>query len=180
MEKQFKNNGKIFHPLQKLVKGIILFTAFWLIYNKIGANGLRHLQVNLENDTFSFMSKDLASIFSNLVMLILGFALFYCFVSGLYRICTFNIHNAIYDEYVPGGVPVKGHNSFPNINKVLNFRESAMKGMSPERAAELYVASSKIENLTVGPETQRVLSYIESKLAGMSPQKGLNFLANRI
>lgn len=79
---------------------------------------------------------------------------------------------------------VKGSESYPNINRVLKYRESKMCAMSPERAADFYVSSSKMESLysgyNNGPETMRTLSFIESKLGGMSSDRALNYLANKL
>lgn len=185
METQLRNNGKKFYPIKKLVIGIILFASFYGLYEITGGtNGLADFRVHLEKETFQILNKDIASILSNLIMVAVGILMIYCFVSGLYRICTFNRYNPVFEENTPGGVPVKGSEFYPNINRVLSYRESKMCGMSSERSAELYVSSSKLESLytgyNAGPETQRTLSYIESKLSGMSSDRGLNYLANKL
>ena len=185
METQFKTNGTRFYPLKKLFTGIILFASFYGIYNWTGgANGLDKVKNHLSTVTFDMFPKDLSEIMASLCIIGIGLLAVYCFVSGLYRICTFNIYNPVYEDYTPGGVPVKGCDSYPNINRILSYRESKMAGMSPEHAAELYISSAKLESLYTGysngPETQRTLSFIESKLSGMSPERGLNYLANKL
>ena len=185
MENQIKSKNKSFKPAKKLIIGIVLFVSFYVLYNITGkANGISDMQVYLEKNTFSFMGKALASIFSNLVKIGLGILMIYCFVSGLYRISTFSIYIPTFEDKTPGGVPVKGCDSYPNINRVLSYRESKLASMSPERAADLYVGCSKIESLYTGysngPETQRTLSYIESKLSSMSSDRALNYLANKL
>ena len=185
MGTQLRNNGKQFYPIKKLVIGIFLFASFYGLYEITGGtNGLADFRFHLEKDTFQILNKDIASILSNLIMIAVGIIMIYCFVSGLYRICTFNRYNPVFEENTPGGVSVKGSNVYPNINRILSYRESKMCSMSSERSAELYVSSSKIESLytgyNAGPETQRTLSYIESKLSGMSSDRGLNYLANKL
>jgi hypothetical protein len=185
METQFKTNGKIFNPFKKLVIGIILFASFFVLNNYVGgADGLTDIENFSSKSILSVLPSDLASIIASIVSIIIAVAMLYMFISGLYRICTFNIYNPVFEDYTPGGIPVKGCDSYPEINRVLSYRESKMAGMSSERAAELYISSSKIESLYTGysngPETQRTLSFIESKLSGMSPDRGLNYLANKL
>jgi len=180
-----KNNGKPFYPLKKLVTGVILFVSFFVLYNYIGGtDGLSAFERHLKDETFSFMSKGLASISACLIIFLIGILMLYCVASGLYRICTFNIYNPVFEDKFAGGTVVKGSDLYPNINRVLKYRESKMCGMSSERAADLYVSSSKIESLysgyNNGPETMRTLSFIESKLSGMSSDRALNYLANKL
>lgn len=175
---------KKYTPLKKLLTGIVLLSTFFLLYHITGTNGLYDIESHIKNDTLNFLQKNLASIIANLVVIVLGIFMIYCAFSGTYRICTFNIHNRVFDDVPQGGVVVKGHSAYTNINRVLSYRESKMSSMSSERAAELYVGSAKLESLysgySQGPETQRVLSFIESKLSGMSSDRGLNYLANKI
>jgi hypothetical protein len=185
METQFKTNGTKFSPFKKLVTGIILFASFYGMYNWTGgADGLVDIKKHLSTVTFDMFPKDLSEIMASLCIVAIGLLMIYCFISGLYRICTFNIYNPVFEDNTPGGIPVKGCDSYPNINRILSYRESKMAAMSSERSAELYVSSSKIESLYTGysngPETMRTLSYIESKLSGMSSDRGLNYLANKL
>lgn len=173
---------KKYNPIKKLLVGVILFVSFCLSYKFIGTNGLYDIQSYVEKH--SFESKGIASIFSNLIMIFIGIVMLYCGVSGLYRICTFNLDNPVFDNVPEGGIPVKGSDSYPNINRVLSYRESKLAGLSPDKGADLYIGSSKLDSLYTGynggPETLRTLSYIESKLCSMSSDKALNYLANKL
>lgn len=185
MEKKVKNNGKVFNPFKKLVIGILLFASFFVINHFMGGvDGLTNIKHTLRDGALSSMSEAPRSILLSLLGIVVGLYMVYAFVSGLYRICTFNQYIPTFEDSPVGGVPVKGCDSYPNINRVLSYRESKMCSMSPERAAELYVGSSKIESLYTnynnGPEAQRTLSYIESKLCSMSSDRALNFLANKL
>jgi hypothetical protein len=108
----------------------------------------------------------------------------YAAVSGTYRMCTFNQYIPVFEDKIAGGIVVRGHEVYPNINRVLNYRESKLSGLSLDEGANLYIASSKLESLYTGyengPETQRTLSYIESKLSGMSSDRALNYLSNKL
>ena len=184
MKNIIKNNGQKFSPLRKLVIGVILLSSFAILYNYFGANGLSDVCYKLEITLSKYMMKDLAVMLSALICLPLAIFMVYAPVSGTYRVCTFNQYIPTFEDNTPGGTPVRGCDSYPNINRVLNYRESKLTSMSPDRAAEFYIGSSKIESLYTGynngPETQRILSYIESKLSGMSSDRGLNYLANKL
>ena len=57
---------KKYNPAKKLITGIVLFVLFYLLYNLTGGpNGLSDFRINLEQNYFSFMGKDAASIISN-------------------------------------------------------------------------------------------------------------------
>jgi len=185
MKKTLKPNGQIFNPSKKLLIGIILFASFYLLYYITGGpNGLYDVKKFLKLSVFNIFPSGFAGFLSSISIAVIGLTMVYLFVSGLYRMCTFNIYLPTFEDNTPGGTPVRGCDSFPNINRVLSYRESKMCSMSPERAADLYVGSSKIESLYTnynnGPETQRALSYIESKLSSMSSDRALNYLANKL
>jgi hypothetical protein len=175
---------KNYSPMKKLLKGIALFACFYLLYHFLGANNLSNYRVKMEHGLSEYLGKDFSSIISNIAMVLTGIFMVYCFVSGLYRICTFSGYIREFEDKTPGGVVVKGHTSYDNINRILSYRESKLSGMSAENGANLYRECAKIESLYTGynsgPETQRILSYVESKLSGMSGEKGLNYLANKI
>ena len=185
MEKQFKLNGKRFYPIKKLAIGLTLLGVFYFLYNITGgANGLADVRISMEKSMAPSIGKSLASIISNLFNIVIGLFMVYCFVSGFYRTFTFGVYNPVFEDKTSGGVTVRGCDSYPNINRVLSYRESKLASMSPERAVEFYVGCSKIESLYTGfnngPETMRTLSFLESKLSGMSSDRALNFLANKI
>lgn len=131
-----------------------------------------------------FLPNTLAVVCTEFFVIITGITLVYCYVSGLYRIITFRFYLNKFESKTKGGVIVAGHLSYPNINRVLSYRESIMAGMSSERAAELYVQTASINMLysgyTQGQETERTLSYIESKLSGMSGERALNYLSHKL
>lgn len=185
MKTQYRINGRRFYPFKKLLIGILLFGSFHFLFDIIGGHdGLVCIENSLNVWLTNIIGKDLASIFSTLICLPIPIFMVYAAVSGTYRICTFNKYNPVFEEHSSGGVQVKGCDSYPNINRVLSYRESKMAGMNNEQAAELYISSSKIESLylgyNTGPETKRTLSFIESKLSGMSADRGLNYLANKL
>lgn len=176
---------KAFNPLRKLSIGILLFSSFFVINSYLGGvDGLTDIKHSLRDGVLKSLPEALTSIILSIFGVMVGIYMVYSFVSGLYRICTFNKYIDMFEGKTPGGVPVKGCDTYPNINRILSYRESKLSGLSPDDGANLYIASSKIESLYTGysngPETKRTLSYIESKLSGMSPDRGLNYLANKL
>ena len=177
---------KNFNPFKKLTIGILLLTAFFsLFYGLDGADGLYNMKKSVNSFLLGYMSESWAGVFSALICLPVPVFMVYAAVSGAYRTFTFNKNLPIFDnKYGAGAIVVRGHENYPNINSVLSYRESKMCGMSNEKAAELYIASSKVETLYSGyhngPETMKTLSYIESKLASMGPEQGLNYLSNKL
>lgn len=176
---------KNYSPIKKLSIGVFLTVSFYVLEELIGGtDGLAHIQTGLKSSFYKYMSEGLSEALAALICLPLSIFMVYAFISGLYRICTFNIINPVFDNVPKGGVIVKGCDSYSEINRILSYRESKMASMSPERAAELYISSSKIDSLYTGysngPETQRALSFMESKLCGMSPERGLDYLCNKL
>lgn len=176
---------KKYHPFKKLVTGIILFSSFHYLNHILGgADGLYTLERLLKQFFERNIGKEIGDFLAPLILLPIPIFMVYAFVSGLYRLCTFTQYIPTFEDKTPGGTPIRGHTSYPNINRILSYRESALAGKSPEEAADLYIASSKIEGLYNGsyngPNTQQTLSYIESRLSGMSGERGLNYLSNKL
>ncbi len=90
----------------------------------------------------------------------------------------------MFEDKTPGGVSVVGHSSYPNINRVLSYRESKLASLDNDSALELMKQTAILDTLYTGynngAETQRVLSYAESKLSGMSSDRALNYLSNKL
>jgi len=185
METQIKNNGTVFYPLKKLAIGVILFASFFIInYYVGGVDGLTQIKHSLRDGVLNSLPNTAKSLILDLFGIAFGIYMVYAFASGLYRIFTFGQYIPQFEDKSAGGVAVKGSGVYPNINRILSYRESKLSGMSPDEGANLYISSSKLDSLytgyNAGPETMRTLSYIESKLNGMSPDRGLNYLANRL
>ena len=104
-------------------------------------------------------------------------------IKGVYQILTFNQYIDVYEGKNLLGVEVsQTHNvhgvaysnsSSSNVDKVYGYRNSKMTGMTPDKAAKLYIQTSKLGNNTTH---KNVEGYINSKLGGMTPEKGLEFL----
>lgn len=186
MEKQIMWNGKTFKPLKKFLTGAFLLGSFFFLFNYLdGADGIEAIKKSVRIWMEGFMNKDLAQGLSALIILPLPIYMVYAAVSGTYRICTCNMYINMFDSKQPGGVPIVGNSAYPNINRVLSYRESVLCGKSPDAGADLLIKSAKLDALVsgtynCGPETMRTVSYIESKLSGMSSDRALNYLVNSL
>ncbi|MBP7808628.1 MAG: hypothetical protein KA163_05010 [Bacteroidia bacterium] len=77
---------------KKLFKGIALFSVFQLTdYFVGGTDGIDTIKKQCV-ETLGFIPAELATFIMTLISIPVEILLLYCFVSGLYRICTFNLH----------------------------------------------------------------------------------------
>lgn len=77
---------------RKLLKGIVLFTLFYALNHFIGGtDGLNQIEKNICG-SLQFLHEALAKFMATILVLIISISMIYCFVSGLFRICTYNIH----------------------------------------------------------------------------------------
>ncbi len=80
------------YKTKKLWKGITLIATFHFSNDYIGgADGLNKIEKHTCN-FLSFLYVDLAHFISNIVVIIIGITMLYCFVSGLYRITTYHLY----------------------------------------------------------------------------------------
>jgi hypothetical protein len=170
--------------IKKLSIGCVLFFSAYYFNSYIGgADGMTRIEARIRGFLF-FLNSDLSSIIASLFSIAIGCLFLYCYVSGLYRICTFNRYIPAFEDKTPGGVSVIGHSDYPNINRVLSYRESKLASLDNDSAMELMKHTAVLDTLYTGynkgSETQRVLSYAESKLSGMSSDRALNYLSNKL
>lgn len=80
------------YKTKKLLKGITLIATFHFSNDYIGgADGLNQIEKQI-NIFLSFLYADLANFISNIVVVVIGITMLYCFISGLYRICTYHLY----------------------------------------------------------------------------------------
>jgi hypothetical protein len=171
-------------PIAKLTSGIALFSSFFILQNAIGgADGFVSMRRNIQA-VLSFPPGVVTLIAAELFVIAFGSLVVYCFVSGLYRICTFNLCIQPFEEKRKGGIVVSGNSNYPNINRILRYRESKLSSLDNDAALELMKDTAILDALYTGysngTEAQRVLSYTESKLAGMSSDRALNYLSHKL
>ena len=179
-----KKTLESFSPGRKLLSGIILLTLFVIANNYIdGTDGLDKLESHLEHNVFSFMGKDLATVFANIVVVVIGSLMVYSAVSGSYRIFTFNKFIKKF-EMTGGTSSVSyGNSQYSNVEALIRYRESKMNGMSNDESAELLVRTAVLDSIASGrysgTQTGMAASYLESKLSALPPDKALDFISGK-
>lgn len=84
---------------KKLLKGLILFGIYSIFnYSLDGADGLNRIQ-NEINTRLTFLPNSLSGILSSLIIIIICIVIVYCFVSGLFRIFTYNLNITQFEDY---------------------------------------------------------------------------------
>ena len=175
---------KPFNPGKKLLSGIILLTIFVITYNYFdGTDGLDKLESHLEHNVFSFMGKDLSSVFGNIIVVVIGGLMVYCAVSGSYRIFTFNKFIKRFEMTGGSSVVNYSNTQYSNVEALIRYRESKMNGMSNDESAELLVRTAVLDSIASGrysgTQTGLAASYLESKLSGLPPDKALNYISGK-
>lgn len=180
-----KTTRQTYTPGRKLFVGLILMSAFFLMYNYFdGTDGLVKLESKMEHGAFSFAGKDLASVFGNIFILVIGFFMIYCCVSGAYRIFTFNQFVDEFEGKSGGVVRNISNGQYANVNALISYRNSKMCGMSNDDSADLLIRTSVLDNISSGrfeggSETRKAASYMESKLNSMTPDKALGYISGK-
>jgi hypothetical protein len=160
---------------KKLLGGIFRVTTVCLLYKYFGSDWENFVYSNLRTNTdsagVSFLYKLL-----NAAVSIWGV---YWFVLGIYKIYTFNMYLDVYEAKL---TPFQKRNmkdsvsSTSNIEEALRYRDSKMRTMTQEKAAEFYMSTNRIINSTTNSST---LGYINSKMAMMSPEQRINYLSGK-
>jgi hypothetical protein len=177
-------NKKDFHPFKKLISGIIsLGFGFFMIY-MVGEKGVSHCEKVVLSFFNDFLPNKLGEFISIIFSLILAWLSVKHFVSGCYKVIYFNQYLETFDSGHAGKqVIVRGNDSYRNINRILEYRESKMCGMNDRDAAELVRSTSFLNTISSGysgRNSARTLNFVESRLAGMSGERGIQFVQGHI
>ena len=158
---------------------IVVFLNIFGIYlgEQASPFSKKHLSSLFGEETGNFLALALVAI-GHIFML-------YMMIKGIYQVLTFNQYIDVYEGKNLAGYEIsQTHNihgipysnsSTSNIEKVYGYRNSKMAGMTPEKAADLYIKTSKLG----GTVNKQVEGYINSKLGGMTPEKGLDYLSGK-
>lgn len=176
---------KTHNSSKKLALGLVLVASFFILYNVIGgADGITLLEKTIKIFLSAYIPESIAALLGTFCGLGIGVFMIYAIVTGAFKIGTFNQYLRVYEDNTPGGVIVSGNGNYPEINRILSYRESRLCGLSPEKGAELCRKTAIVDSLysgyNRGASTEQALSYMESKLCGMNPDKGLNYLSGNL
>lgn len=175
---------KTFNPIKKLMSGLIsLGFGSFLIY-MVGEKGISHCEKIVFTFFNDLLPKNLADLISIICSLFLAWFSVKSFVSGAYQVLYFNQYLETFDSGTTGKeVIVRGNDSYRNINRILEYRDSKMAGMNDRDAADLMRSTSYLNTISSGSSSknsQRALDFVESRMAGMSGEKGIQYLQGHI
>lgn len=175
---------KKFNPIKKLMSGLIsLGFGFFMIY-MVGEKGVSHCEKIVSGFFNDFLPKNLADFIAIICSLFLAWFSVKLFVCGAYKVLYFNQYLETFDSGTTGKkVIVRGNNSYKNINRILDYRDSKMAGMNDRDAAEFMRSTSYLNTINSGisgKNSQRALNFVESRMAGMSGEKGIQYLQGHI
>jgi hypothetical protein len=183
---------KISLKIRKLVSGLILFELFQFVINS-RAWDLDNVTKFLEKNVLFFLYPGLAEFIANLASAAFGLYVIYYGIGGLYRICTFNLINPAFDKSwiytfdlhkVDFTIVVKGNSRFPNINRILDFRESELEKPTPLWYLEPLLKSKNLEPLytgfNIGKETEGTLIHMECRIDCWENEAALKYIVHSL
>lgn len=160
---------------RKLLGGIFRITTVCLLYKYFGSDWENSFYSSLDSNYESTGAHLLIKLFNAGV----GIWGVYWFALGVYKICTFNMY---IDTYEAKLTPFQKRHmkdnvtSTSNIEATMRYRDSKMRTMTNEQAAEFYLDTNRIVNSTTN---KSVLGYINSKMTLMTPDQRINFLRGK-
>jgi hypothetical protein len=164
---------------RKLLGGIFRITSVCLFYTYLGPEWVSDVKELI----VSTLSDDPDSAGANLVAKLfaagIGLWCLYWFVLGIYKTYTFNMYLDVYEAKL---TPFQKRNmtdsvsSTSNIEATMRYRDSKMRTMTQEQAADFYLSTNRIVNSTTN---KSVLGYINSKMTLMTPNQRIDFLRGK-
>lgn len=168
----------------RFMKGFLRFIGFFAVVFFLHAKlNLGHMQHQLSVYMTDNLGRDLGNILLIAFYLVLLYAFFYFPIAGVYYMATWEIPLPMYESGSNGkAVSAYDNSSYPNINRVMKYRESKMGMMSNDKAAQYFIKTSKLDNLysSKGENTKRTLDYIEGRLGMMSNDKAIDFISGKL
>lgn len=160
---------------KKLLGGIFRVATVCLLYKYFGSDWENSIYSNLSNSSHSAGTNVISKLFNAGV----GIWGVYWIVLGIYKIGTFNMYLDVYEAKLTPYQKRKMKDSVSgtsNIEAAMRYRDSKMRTMSQEKAAEFYLSTNRIVNSTTNSST---LGFINSKMAIMSPNQRIDFLRGK-
>jgi len=164
---------------KKLLGGIFRVASVCLAYTYLGPEWVADVQDSIVSTLSDDPDSANANFVAKLFAAIIAIWGLYWFFTGIYKIYTFNMYIDVYEAKL---TPFQKRNmtdsvsSTSNIEDTLRYRDSKMRTMTQEQAAEFYLSTNRIVNSTTN---KSVLGYINSKMTMMSPNKRIDFLRGK-
>lgn len=176
---------KNFNPIKKLLTGLVLLAFGFFMVFQVGEHGWEYCEKQVSQFLGTFLPIKLAAFISVILGIVLAWYSIKSFVSGLYKVLTFRQYLKVYDGDSSGkAIIVHNNGKYPNINRVLGYRESCLASMNQSRAADFLISTSKLDNLYSGyysgKNTINALDFIESRVSAMSNDRAINYIQGKI
>ena len=168
---------------KKLISGLILLGLAIFMHNTIGYNGDTDLTKWLQGYLIPFFGKDSGSFFSVTLDAICHIFMAIFFVKGVFRIVTFNQFIESFEGENTSGCEFSAaqqaefsRTNTSAIGEAYAYRNAKAKYMTPDKAAEFYIETSKFANSMADNGT---IEYINSKMGMMTPDQKISFLQGK-
>ena len=172
------HRNKLLGGLLRIGFVIFFLNKFSIHWNEQASPFLKEkISAVIGEETGNFLALSLVAI-GHIILLVM-------FIKGVYKVLTFNQYVDVFEGKNLAGFEIdqgatmhgssKTSSTSSNIDKAYAYRDSKMAYMTPEKASELYIKTSKLG----GSSNKQVDGYINSKLGGMTPEKGLDYLKGK-
>lgn len=164
---------------KKLFGGLFRLVSVVLFYKYLGPDWVDDAKESIVSTLSDNPDSAGANFIAGLFAAAIGLWAIYWFVLGIYKIYTFNMY---IDEFETKLTPFQKRNmkdinpSTSNIEAAMRYRDSKMRTMTPEQAAEYYLDTNRVVNSTTN---KSVLGYINSKMTIMTPDQRIDFLRGK-
>lgn len=168
-------------PARKLITGILMVSAAIFIYKMVGGKGNEPIDTWAQGYLVPLLGRENGLFFSALLNGSVSILAFVFFIKGLYRIYTFNQVIDAYDIGNIAGYEVSQNRGTTNsdtnnIDSAYAYRNAKAQFMTPDKAAEFYMETSRLSNSNMDKSTR---DYVNSKMGMMSSEGKLNFLRGK-
>jgi hypothetical protein len=178
-----KQGFSLGYNAKKLISGLVMIAIVIGVFGYFGIYWGEKAEKSTIPALESVFDKENAIFFSSILISAGYIALFVLFVKGLYRVMTFHMYNDIFEgknlsgrELSAGRQALASTSNTSAIDNAYGYRNALMNNMTPDKAAEFYMETSKLNNSPISDSTK---GYINSKLGMMSPDKAINFLRGK-
>ncbi len=179
IERARKNDIFTPRPARKLITGILFLSAAILHYKMFGGSEI--IDNWAQGYLVPLFGRENGLFFSALIDGSLDILSFVFAIKGLYRIYTFNQVIDAYDIGNIAGYEISQNTSSSNsdtnnIDSAYAYRNAKAQFMTPDKAAEFYMETSRLSNSNMDKSTR---DYVNSKMGMMSSEGKLNFLRGK-
>jgi len=168
---------------KKLISGLIMLGLSILMHNTVGYNGDIDVDKWSQGYLVPLIGKDSGLFFSATLGAICAISIAVFFIKGLFRIITFNQFIECIEGKNTSGCELSAaqqaqfsKSGTSNIDEAYAYRNFKAGYMTPDKAAEFYMETSRLNNSMADSDT---IGYVNSKMGMMSPDQKIDFLQGK-